>query len=151
MRGGGQEKPEGPSPGIPGTWDFRLPSAQSPTSSPPCRERPGKGRGNREKLPGLARATPSTPPRPFFLPDPKLKSPALGLSLLRSPRRGGGATASGGPRCAQMLAAVKSTKGPSRVRPSGFAGAPALPPVHPRVDPAGERRGAAGRAAAGGA
>jgi hypothetical protein len=36
--GRGQEKPEGPSLSIPGTWDLQLPSALRPTSSPPCRE-----------------------------------------------------------------------------------------------------------------
>lgn len=48
-----------------------------------------------------------------------------------------------------MLAVVKSTMGPSRVRPSGFAGASALPSAHPGVR-AGKRRGAVARAADGG-
>lgn len=92
----------------------------------PAGNDPGRG-GETGKSSRDLRGPPPSTPRPSFLPGPKAKTPALGLCLLRSPRRGGGWAASGGPRCAQMLTALKSTKGFSRARPSGFSRAPALP------------------------
>lgn len=56
----------------------------------PAGKDPGKG-GDTGKAPGTSRGHPlRSAPRPSFLPGPKLKSPASGLSLLRSPRGGGG-------------------------------------------------------------
>lgn len=102
----GLEKPEGPVQYSGNTASSVLiRSAHYLVPSLPGMTREGEEKPG--KAPELYRGPhPFHTPRPSFLPSPEAKSLALGLCLLWSPRRGGG-----GPRCAQMLAIVKSTKG----------------------------------------
>lgn len=152
--GGGREKPESPSRGIPGTWDLRLPSALPPTSSPPCRERPGKGRGHRES----SRDQPGPPPplrsAPLLPTWSQTEVSGLGAEPPTVPEgRRRPAVARASPRCWRRRSPQRSP--PSCVRPSGSARASAWLRAQRRVGRAGGRWGpwrglrAGGRAACG--
>lgn len=80
---------------------------------------PGRGGETGKSSRAGSRPPPFATPRPSFLPSPVAKSRALGLSLLRSPRRGGGQQ---WPALRPDVGGREVHKGdPSACVPSGFA------------------------------
>lgn len=94
---------------------------------------PGRGGETGKSSRAGSRPPPFATPRPSFLPSPVAKSRALGLSLLRSPRRGGGQQ---WPALRPDVGGREVHKGaPSACVPSGFA-APGADQARPGMDQA---------------
>lgn len=94
---------------------------------------PGRGGETGKSSRAGSRPPPFATPRPSFLPSPEAKSRALGLSLLRSPRRGGGQQ---WPALRPDVGGREVHKGaPSACVPSGFA-VPGADQARPGMDQA---------------